>query len=557
MSTHNQYYFRKLKRLKTLAIPIVLIFDKFKVLQALIPVINMFIRITGIKKEFNAKLNYRTYAESFLNAFEIENKELSHTKKALFFFTMGSESSYLLRQLIIAKYFQSMDWQVEFLFCDGFTHACSKERIGKSRENTQLLCTECSWGYSYIHEKTKVPTTFLEKQTLDSLEIDRINALTSINDCISFVLSDNTPIGELAKVNVLRYFYQGSFTNSENELKIYKKYLIGTYQAVKSIESYFSSSSADLIILQNGSGNLDQSMIYFAQKKTINYVTQESFIGSNSWIYKKNGIAIHLDFINEWRKHNVTLSDYHLSELHQFLFKIKKGEIYNTKLHETEIGTLNTKKGVALFTNMNFDTYVLGRNFLFSSMEEWLVQTICFWKENVHNIPLYIRVHPGETKMTTPAVKFTREIVKPFLDENIILIDSDSEINSYSLVLNSNYVITYSSTIGVEAMMMDVPCISAGEAFYKPFALTTKTKKEYFESLTEMNNDKDYFQIQKKDLESYLHFLYFTRINHFKGFDINRKKAKIELSDLGKYELLLDKNKEILDMFYKECITDE
>ncbi|MFM7682657.1 MAG: hypothetical protein ACKO7P_07915 [Bacteroidota bacterium] len=540
-----------------LTIPVVLFFDKFRVLQLFTPLINKIIRITGVKKEINSKLNYRIYADSFKNAFSSAQIDVTKSKKVLFFFTMGSESSYLLRQLIIAKYFEMRNWQVEFLFCSGFTSACNKERIGKSRENTHLMCTECSWGYSFIHEKTKVPTTFLKKQSLDSDEIKRINRLTSVQDCISFVLSDNTPIGELTKVNVLRYFYQGSFTNSDNELKVYKKYLLGTYQSVKSIENYFSTSSADLILLQNGSGNLDQSMIYWAQKKAINYFTQESFIGSNSWIYKKNGIAIHLDFINEWKKNNVILSDAQLSELHQFFLKIKKGEVYNIQLQESEIGTLNLKKGVALFTNMNFDAYVLGRNSLFSSMENWLLETIEFWKENIKDIPLYIRVHPGETKMVTPAVKFTREIVKPFLDENIILIDSDSDINSYSLVLNSNYVITYSSTIGVEAMMMDIPCVSAGEAFYKPFAITAQTKQEYFEALIELNNNKSHFNIQKKELESYLHYLYFTRISHFSGFDINRKKAKIELLDLESFEFLVKKNKGILDKFYEDYVTNE
>lgn len=557
MSNSHQNSFRKSKRFKTLTIPLVLFVDKLHILQVFIPIINKIIQITGIKKEFNTKLNYRIYADSFENAFSSAEMDEKKYKKALFFFTMGSESSYLLRQLIIAQYLEMRNWQVEFLFCSGFTFACNKERIGKSRENTLLMCTECSWGYSHIQEKTKVPITFLKKQSLDSIEIERINELTSVHDCISHVLTDNTPIGELTKVNVLRFFYQGSFTNSDNELKVYKKYLLGTYQAIKSIGNYFSTSTTDLILLQNGSGNLDQSMIYFAQKKGINYITQESFIGSNSWIYKKNGIAIHLDFINEWKKNKANLSVNQLNELHQFLFKIKTGEVYNVKLQESEIGDLNLKKGVTLFTNMNFDTYVLGRNSLFSSMENWLIETIEFWKDNTKDIPLYIRVHPGETKMATPAVKFTREIVKPFLDKNIILIDSDSKINSYSLVLNSNYVITYSSTIGVEAMMMDVPCVSAGEAFYKPFAITTETKQQYFQALEELNNNKRQVKIQKNELESYLHYLYFTRISHFKGFDINRQKAKIELADLDTYKVLVNNNKNILDKFYADCITNE
>jgi serine protease inhibitor ecotin len=92
---------------------------------------------------------------------------------------MGSESSYLLRQLIIAKYFESLHWKVEFLCCTGFTNACNKERIGKSQEDTPFMCSECSWGYSYIQEKTKVPINYLEKKKLDPDEID-IDQVTQV-----------------------------------------------------------------------------------------------------------------------------------------------------------------------------------------------------------------------------------------------------------------------------------------------------------------------------------------------------------------------------------------
>lgn len=557
MSSNHRHIFRKTKRFKGGSIGLILLFDKIGILKYIIPILNKVIKFSGIKKEFNVNLNYRIYAKSFENAFLSNQTFDSDSKKALFFFTMGSESSYLLRQLIIAKYLESKNWKVEFLCCTGFTSACNKERIGKSQEDTAFMCTECSWGYSFIQEKTKIPLSFLEKIQLDRDEVERINSITNLEDCINFKTKELIPIGEITKVNVLRYFYQGTLCNTTAELKIYKKYLLGTLQAIKSIESYLSLNKVDLIVTMNGSGNLDQSMIYWAKKQRLNYITQESFLGTNSWIYKKNGIAIHLDFISEWEKYGSRLSEEQRNELHQFLFKIKKGEVYTTKLHNSDIGELALKKGVTLFTNMNFDTYVLGRNSLFSSMENWLIETITFWKEHVKETPLYIRVHPGETKMATPAVKFTREIVEPYLDESIILIDSHSEINSYSLVLNSNYVITYSSTIGVEAMMMDVPCVSAGEAFYKPFAMAPQDKSSYFELLKQLNINPRIYPIQVEQLESYLYYLYFIKTTHFKGFDINRNISKIELANLANYEKLVENNMEILETFYNQCVIDE
>ena len=117
--------------------------------------------------------------------------------------------------------------------------------------------------------------------------------------------------------------------------------------------------------------------------------------------------------MKEWMKYGVKLNIKQKEELYNFLDKIKKGKVFQTKMHDSEIGPIPLEKGVTLFTNMNFDTYVLGRNSLFKSMENWLIETIEFWKENVKDIPLYIRAHPGEVKTPTPAIRFVRDIVKP------------------------------------------------------------------------------------------------------------------------------------------------
>ena len=113
--------------------------DQIGLLSFFIPLVNKLIKFVGIKKRFNSKLNYRIYADSFEGAFS--SQEDKPSKTALFFFTMGSESSFLLRQLIIAKYLESLNWKVEFLVCSGNIIACNKERIGKSKENSAFIDT--------------------------------------------------------------------------------------------------------------------------------------------------------------------------------------------------------------------------------------------------------------------------------------------------------------------------------------------------------------------------------------------------------------------------------
>ena len=113
MNNVHQKRFKKTKFYKNYTIPIVLFLDQIGLLSFFIPLVNKLIKFVGIKKRFNSKLNYRIYADSFEGAFSSQEEKPSKT--ALFFFTMGSESSFLLRQLIIAKYLESLNWKVEFL----------------------------------------------------------------------------------------------------------------------------------------------------------------------------------------------------------------------------------------------------------------------------------------------------------------------------------------------------------------------------------------------------------------------------------------------------------
>ena len=103
--------------------------------------------------------------------------------------------------------------------------------------------------------------------------------------------------------------------------------------------------------------------------------------------------------------------------------------------------------------------------------------------------------------------------------------------------------------------MQGVPCVCAGEAFYKSFAIVPKNTSEYFDRLLKMNSNSKQ-DIDIDNLESFLHYLYMKRIFQFEGFDINRGDSKIDLSNLSKYENLIEQNKSILDSFYQMCVIN-
>jgi hypothetical protein len=552
--SENLRFLRKVKLFKKFTIGFILILDYLKIFPFVVPLINWAMRVTKIGRQWNSNLNYRYFSKSFANAFDSANKE---EKTVVFFFAMGSESSSLLRQLILAKFLEKKTWNVKFVFCNGALEICHKERIGKNRNDTNLFCTECAWGYNHISKVTKLNIDYLDSYILSDEITNRINELNSVDDCENYCSNGGSPIGQLVNVNVLRYFYKGQLDNTPEELRIYKKFILATEKSVNSLNNYFSSNSVDLSILINGSGNFDQSVIFCSQKHKVPYITQEFFIGSNSWIYKKNGIAIHLDFIKEWEQSSKkNLNDLEKKELYNLFSNLKTGANLDVKLQGKDENVDHLTPGVVLFTNLNFDTYVLGRNNIFSSMNEWLLETIDFWKKNYKKLPLYIRIHPGESKMITATNTFTRDLLHGKAAENIIIIDSNSEINSYALLKKAKYVITYSSTIGVESMLLKIPCVSAGEPFYNYFSRSPKSKSNYFEILKNWNSEEFDWNINLEELESYLHFLYLKRTKQLKGYNVNRVRGIIELNELQQHQELIELNKKFLEEFYTDCIEE-
>ena len=79
-----------------------------------------------------------------------------------------------------------------------------------------------------------------------------------------------------------------------------------------------------------------------------------------------------------------------------------------------------------------------------------------------------IRVHPAEDMGSLPSgQKVKDELLKHYgkLPENIFLINSSDNFNSYTLIKNSLFSIVYASTIANEIASLGKNVIAAGETW--------------------------------------------------------------------------------------------
>ena len=97
------------------------------------------------------------------------------------------------------------------------------------------------------------------------------------------------------------------------------------------------------------------------------------------------------------------------------------------------------------------------------------------------SLHLWVRVHPNLKGVQNEATRQLMQLQGP----NISLIAADSEVGSYALLDACEKVLTFGSTVGIEAVFWGKPSVLAGPAFYQylPGCVVPQTHQEVVDAL--------------------------------------------------------------------------
>lgn len=112
----------------------------------------------------------------------------------------------------------------------------------------------------------------------------------------------------------------------------------------------------------------------------------------------------------------------------------------------------------------------------------------------------YLRIHPNLANVKTPELEELRSL----LQQNLTIIPADSKLSTYLLVKHASKVITFGSTIGIEATYLKTPSICLGKSFYYYLdgAYTPKSHKELMQLLGKKH-------LEPKNVEGAMKFAYY------------------------------------------------
>jgi hypothetical protein len=125
---------------------------------------------------------------------------------------------------------------------------------------------------------------------------------------------------------------------------------------------------------------------------------------------------------------------------------------------------------VTLFSNLAWDSAVLHRDFAYGSMLEW-INAVVASAGGRPDLTLIVRVHPAEQSWGTrqPVWEALRSAALP---ANVRVVGPGDPISSYGLLELSDLVLTYASTIGLEAVVRGLPVVVAAKTHYRDCGFT-------------------------------------------------------------------------------------
>jgi hypothetical protein len=253
--------------------------------------------------------------------------------------------------------------------------------------------------------------------------------------------------------------------------------------------------------VRNFANNLPQSINYISSKvKSISnsLINKNKKNVYNYFKYKKMGLPINTP--------------------------VNKSFVQGQNKHELPKNWDSKKKNIVFFTSSEDEYICIGGMYdklRFGSQTEVILK-ICklFNNQSDSSYQLWIRSHPNLQDVKWEHNKILNSIENKY--KNIHFISADSKISTYKLMENSEKVIVFFSTIAVEAVYANKPCILLGRTFFEDLDFCYIPKNlDNLKRLIFNNNLKT-----KKNINLYKWVIFWIEIGiKQKFFSGNRKKG--------------------------------
>ena len=151
-------------------------------------------------------------------------------------------------------------------------------------------------------------------------------------------------------------------------------------------------------------------------------------------------------------------------------FGLRTVDDYWAQVTKSQLDRSSEGKTVILFTNLVWDSAVIGMDIGFSSILDWVETTVREFEQHPEHT-LVIRIHPAETKLSgrESREQMIEALAKriPVFPSNVTVIPPEENTSTYELMQEADIGLVYSSTTGLEMAMLGKPVVVAARTHYR------------------------------------------------------------------------------------------
>ena len=404
----------------------------------------------------------------------------------------------------------------------------------------KMPCNSCIKVNKHLYKDLNIINfsniEFSSKYDLDNL---------SFNELINYTYK-NIEVGKLSHSSV-------SWILRTSELnKGHKGYFIQTIKSSIKLINFLETANLDSydgVLVFNGISMPEAILYNWCKSKKINVATFEGGWSSKySMEINYNPTPQHF-----FKFTNRLLTQEEDTKLAKFILDKRSG------LKQLDKLKLPNKKIVSVFGNVSWDTSQFISNDIFSSMFDWLNNLIPI--TNKYEDYLFIfKSHPGENrkiKKTWYGLDFWFNNNMGRMNDNVICFDANSKIDSYEIIENSDLVLVYNSTVGIDAASLGKKTLVAAKTHYTnlEFVNSYDSKNLYLKDLNDILslNNISVSEKNQKMAKSYYYQL-LNNVSYDYGEIVQSLKFNEEtlIKDYLTKDVIVDDVKELLQSFVKK-----
>ena len=400
----------------------------------------------------------------------------TNNKQILFYSPYPIFSFHFETELELAEKYLKQGHNVTFLVCNGELPSCDPNPYHKYR-----ICAECksrlSSGFKWIGKDNIKVENFYRLTSEQKQIIEELNSIEITSwEFLKQIFIDGSDIGMAAFGSVVCNLRDPE-PDLQTHIDLVKNNLIAATIVHYSLKNRLGEDRPDRLIIFNGRMSSLRPALRLAQSLHIEVYVHERSGDLNRYYLVKNVYPHDIDFIKqeiELTYENSPLSETEKLEVASQWFEERINNHPQAWFSFTENQTRGLlpksfdlqKTNIAVFNSSEDEMVSIEgwQNPLYKNQNDAIYKILNEFKD-MSSIRFFLRIHPNLSNVNNSQTRFLEGDFSEF--KNLEIIPAESPVSTYTLIDKCDLIITFGSTVGIEAVYHNKPSILLGRAIYE------------------------------------------------------------------------------------------